>query len=357
MNDGMLGRAIAVLIACALILSLVFGFIAEALTQLVCGARPTAESIFSGLMARHHRQPCRLHRRSRVRAAGRPDPDRRPADPAGRRRPGGVGDRRGAPVPAVGPVVPHRPAHPARVRAGVGDPRAPVRESRAAPRQPAPPRHRPAHADRRRVAGRALPRDGRVRVHRRLRRPRRPTPVREGLPGADLRDRGLVRPADHHLDHQRQPHRDHADAAAARERARLRPAGALRHPAPAAGQPDRRVRGPAVAMQRGNAIITGTALGRVHDERGMGASIRGDPRPAAARRRRRRTNPSRRCTTGAPAPPRPGTRSTSSAPTGPPAGATTSKRPSAGTRSSSPRSGSACKAPSHPSPSRRSATP
>src|SRR6187431_1882442 len=50
MNDGILGRAIAVLIACALILSLVFGFIAEALTQLVCGARPTAESLFSGLI-------------------------------------------------------------------------------------------------------------------------------------------------------------------------------------------------------------------------------------------------------------------------------------------------------------------
>jgi len=50
MNDGILGRAIAVLIACALILSLVFGFIAEALTQLVCGARPKADSIFSGLI-------------------------------------------------------------------------------------------------------------------------------------------------------------------------------------------------------------------------------------------------------------------------------------------------------------------
>src|SRR6478735_2079733 len=50
MNDVILGRAIAVLIACALILSLVFGFIAEALTQLACGARPTAESIFSGLI-------------------------------------------------------------------------------------------------------------------------------------------------------------------------------------------------------------------------------------------------------------------------------------------------------------------
>lgn len=49
MNEGMLGKAIAVLIACAVVLSLLFGFIAEATTALVCGARPAAESLFSGL--------------------------------------------------------------------------------------------------------------------------------------------------------------------------------------------------------------------------------------------------------------------------------------------------------------------
>ena len=72
------------------------------------------------------------------------DPDRRPARPPARRRPGGLG--------ASVAVRRYRQSDRSfladlRTRPGfapgVGDPRAPVRESRAAPRQPAPPRPRP----------------------------------------------------------------------------------------------------------------------------------------------------------------------------------------------------------------------
>ncbi|MGC5225225.1 type IV secretory system conjugative DNA transfer family protein [Micromonospora sp. DT81.3] len=49
MNEGMLGKAIAVVIAAAVVLSLLFGLITEAIAQLVCGARPVARNLFSGL--------------------------------------------------------------------------------------------------------------------------------------------------------------------------------------------------------------------------------------------------------------------------------------------------------------------
>lgn len=49
MNQGMLGKAIAGLLAGAVVLSLLFGFLTETLTHLTCGARPTARTLFSGL--------------------------------------------------------------------------------------------------------------------------------------------------------------------------------------------------------------------------------------------------------------------------------------------------------------------
>ena len=49
MNHGMLGRGLAILIAVAVLLNLAFSFIAEFVTFLVCGARPEAENFFSGL--------------------------------------------------------------------------------------------------------------------------------------------------------------------------------------------------------------------------------------------------------------------------------------------------------------------
>lgn len=49
MNQGLLGKGIAVLIGAAVILALAFGFIAEAVTEIVCGARPTAGNLFAGL--------------------------------------------------------------------------------------------------------------------------------------------------------------------------------------------------------------------------------------------------------------------------------------------------------------------
>lgn len=49
MNRGMLGKVIAVLIAAAVILSFAFGFLAELVTQIACGARPTPEHLFAGL--------------------------------------------------------------------------------------------------------------------------------------------------------------------------------------------------------------------------------------------------------------------------------------------------------------------
>ncbi|WP_292679999.1 TraM recognition domain-containing protein [Microbacterium sp. SCN 69-37] len=47
--ESMLGRGIAVLIAISFVLSLVFGFLAELVTNIVCGARPEADNMFSGL--------------------------------------------------------------------------------------------------------------------------------------------------------------------------------------------------------------------------------------------------------------------------------------------------------------------
>lgn len=47
--QAFLGKAIAMCIAVAFVLGLIFGFIAEAMTQLLCGARPTPDNVFSGL--------------------------------------------------------------------------------------------------------------------------------------------------------------------------------------------------------------------------------------------------------------------------------------------------------------------
>lgn len=49
MNQGVLGKGIAVLIAVAVVLSFAFGFIAETITQLACGDRLTPRNLFSGL--------------------------------------------------------------------------------------------------------------------------------------------------------------------------------------------------------------------------------------------------------------------------------------------------------------------
>jgi len=49
MNEGMLGKAIAIMIAVAVVLGLAFSFLAEIVTSVVCGARPAADSLFSGL--------------------------------------------------------------------------------------------------------------------------------------------------------------------------------------------------------------------------------------------------------------------------------------------------------------------
>ncbi|MGC5224914.1 type IV secretory system conjugative DNA transfer family protein [Micromonospora sp. DT81.3] len=49
MNEGLLGKAIAVGIAIAVVLSLVFTFLAHFVTHVLCGARPAARDLFSGL--------------------------------------------------------------------------------------------------------------------------------------------------------------------------------------------------------------------------------------------------------------------------------------------------------------------
>jgi type IV secretion system protein VirD4 len=49
MFEGLLGRIAAVGVAAAILLSLIFAFLAEATTQLLCGARPTPDNLFSGL--------------------------------------------------------------------------------------------------------------------------------------------------------------------------------------------------------------------------------------------------------------------------------------------------------------------
>ncbi|MDX2377700.1 TraM recognition domain-containing protein [Microbacterium sp. LRZ72] len=49
MNQGLLGRVLAVMIACSILLSLAFSFLAETLTTWLCGARPTPTRLFSGL--------------------------------------------------------------------------------------------------------------------------------------------------------------------------------------------------------------------------------------------------------------------------------------------------------------------
>ncbi|WP_193597895.1 type IV secretory system conjugative DNA transfer family protein [Microbacterium sp. YJN-G] len=50
MNSSWFGKALAVVVAAAFILALAFTFIAEAITQMVCGVRPEATSLFSGLI-------------------------------------------------------------------------------------------------------------------------------------------------------------------------------------------------------------------------------------------------------------------------------------------------------------------
>ena len=50
MNQSILGKAAAILIAAAMLLALAFGFIAEATTSLTCGARPVPVNLFSGLV-------------------------------------------------------------------------------------------------------------------------------------------------------------------------------------------------------------------------------------------------------------------------------------------------------------------
>ncbi|WP_169583265.1 MULTISPECIES: TraM recognition domain-containing protein [Microbacterium] len=49
MFEGLLGRIAAIGVAAAILLSLLFAFTAEAITQLTCGARPTPAGLFSGL--------------------------------------------------------------------------------------------------------------------------------------------------------------------------------------------------------------------------------------------------------------------------------------------------------------------
>ncbi|MGX5771762.1 type IV secretory system conjugative DNA transfer family protein [Microbacterium trichothecenolyticum] len=48
--QSILGKGIAILIAIAVLLSIVFSFFTEAITNMVCGARPTPDSLFSGLI-------------------------------------------------------------------------------------------------------------------------------------------------------------------------------------------------------------------------------------------------------------------------------------------------------------------
>ena len=50
MNQSILGKAAAILVAAGMLLALAFGFLAEALTWLACGARPTPANLFSGLV-------------------------------------------------------------------------------------------------------------------------------------------------------------------------------------------------------------------------------------------------------------------------------------------------------------------
>ncbi|MFK4806151.1 type IV secretory system conjugative DNA transfer family protein [Microbacterium sp. ZW CA_36] len=50
MDQGMLGKAAAILVAAAMVLALAFAFITEAVTRLACGARPNAENLFAGLV-------------------------------------------------------------------------------------------------------------------------------------------------------------------------------------------------------------------------------------------------------------------------------------------------------------------
>ncbi|WP_194421534.1 type IV secretory system conjugative DNA transfer family protein [Microbacterium abyssi] len=50
MNSSWFGKALAVLVAATFILALAFTFIAESITQVVCGVRPEANSLFSGLL-------------------------------------------------------------------------------------------------------------------------------------------------------------------------------------------------------------------------------------------------------------------------------------------------------------------
>ncbi|MDR7113729.1 type IV secretory pathway TraG/TraD family ATPase VirD4 [Microbacterium trichothecenolyticum] len=50
MNQSVLGKTAAILVAAAMLLALAFGFIAEATTALTCGVRPDPANLFSGLV-------------------------------------------------------------------------------------------------------------------------------------------------------------------------------------------------------------------------------------------------------------------------------------------------------------------
>ncbi|WP_460798747.1 type IV secretory system conjugative DNA transfer family protein [Microbacterium sp. GXF0217] len=50
MNSARTGQALAVVVAAVFLLAVVFAFIAEATTQAFCGVRPTADSVLSGLL-------------------------------------------------------------------------------------------------------------------------------------------------------------------------------------------------------------------------------------------------------------------------------------------------------------------
>jgi hypothetical protein len=354
MNQGMLGKAAAILVAAAMVLALAFAFIAEAVTRLACGARPDPENLFAGLV---------------LAVTGNPA--------------GYV-----APVGCVLPVTVIRVVDVAAVvliagltvwvlvavrryresdRAFITDLRtrpgfataSEIRDhlsARAVLRradQLRPDIAKPTATDVGWRVGRSRGQDVYVSIEDSV--------ALEGPPRSGKGYRVLISAI---LDWSgplitTSTTNDNLTATMRMRQTRgtvdvFDPQGlsGIRHPlrvSPIAGCED-----PLVAMQRGTAIITGTALG-ASTTNGEWAQASGvvlgrccTPRPSAARQ-------SPNSTTGAPAPRRPATRSTSSKPTARPAGATASTPPSAATRNSSPPSGSACKAPSPRSPSHRSA--
>ena len=91
------------------------------------------------------------------------------------------------------------------------------------------------------VAVRRIARRRCLRLDRGFGCPRGPTPRGQGVPGPHLGDHRLGRPSDHHVDDQRQPHRDAPFPSRARNGSRVRPAGALRSVADSPVQPDQRL--------------------------------------------------------------------------------------------------------------------